>query len=152
MWMKCDDEYNKFLRIILANYSGHRFEYNLRPTGVEVLMDCVASITILPCSTWREVERLVEAKNGLVNGPSECGMCMVDMVVGVIHVSCTECAHSVCLNFWVGVFRAGRGVTHARIAGTLLVACFRIVFWILKLKVYWRASLLEWCEQSVSFL
>ena len=68
-----------------------------------------AMMTITATNSWREIKRHIDAKIS-EKKTSECPICSSDKIQKR-RVSCTKCAEAWCVDCYINIFRANKGIT-----------------------------------------
>lgn len=103
---KCDE----IKQLLISTYPDTIFEFieNEDTSLVEVIINSKGKITILPCNTWKEVQRHVNKKiNYDHDHPGDCDICCNKISK---NVSCNKCSNNWCINCYINLFRSGKGV------------------------------------------
>lgn len=72
-----------------------------------IFTDKKAIMTILECNTWDEIKRHIDAQISEKN--DVCCICSTKQIQQR-RVTCTKCASDWCLNCYISIFRANKGI------------------------------------------
>lgn len=107
-----DEQCGKFRDLILKTFKTHKFEFGRNPDtlNVEVLINNISTITLLPDNTWDEVHRNINKKiNNSKDKTKEdsCSICFEEIN---IPVSCNKCSQYFCGECYIKLFRHNNGI------------------------------------------
>ena len=108
---KYDKRCNVIKNLILKVYRNDKFDFIRNPQTlyIEVVINNISNITLLPDNTWNEIKRHIDKKIIVErNGISQnCIICCEKIQK---NVTCSKCSNNYCGECYINLFKSGKGV------------------------------------------
>lgn len=106
-FVKYDNRCNVIKNLILKNYKNNKFDFIRNPETlyIEVIINDISNITLLPDIKWNEIKRHIEKK---LNGIDE--NCIICCKAIEKNVTCPKCSNNWCGKCYINLFKHGKGI------------------------------------------
>jgi len=108
---KYDKKCNIIKNLILTFYRNYKIDFIRNPETlyIEVVINNISNITLLPDNNWNEIKRHIDKKiivlcNGILE---DCIICCESIQK---NVTCPKCSNNWCGECYINLFKNGKGV------------------------------------------